>query len=75
MSNSPSPMNKNILTRAGIAGALLAVLGIVLFIILWVMLGSAQVASLPRLFTSLCVPPAVIAAIIGAYILIKRPHQ
>ncbi|MCA0453557.1 MAG: hypothetical protein LCI00_06255 [Chloroflexi bacterium] len=68
-------MNKNNLTRAGVAGALLAVFGIVLFIVLWVLLGSAQVASLPRLFTSLCVPPAVIAAIIGAYILIKRPHK
>ncbi len=75
MSNSPSPLNKNNLTRAGIAGALLAVFGIVLFISLWILLGAAQVASFPRLFASLCVPPAVIAGIVGAYILIKRPYK
>ncbi len=75
MSNSPPPMNKSNLTRAGIAGIGLAILGIVLFIVLWVVLGSAQMGNFPRLFASLCVPPAVIAGIIGAYVLIKRPYK
>lgn len=75
MSNSPPPMNKNNLTRAGIAGIGLAILGIVLFIVLWVVLGSAQLAAAPRLFASMCIPPAIIAGIIGVYVLIKQPYK
>ena len=75
MSNPPPPLNKNNLTRAGVAGAGLAILGIVLFVVLWVLLGSAQLASAPRLFASLCIPPAIIAGIIGVYILVKRPYN
>ena len=74
MSNSPSPLNGRNLTRAGIAGAVLAVLGIVLFIVLWVVLGSFQLNAMPRLFASLCIPPAIIAGIMGVYILVKKPH-
>jgi hypothetical protein len=73
MTNSPSPLNGRNLTRAGIVGAGLALLGIVLFIVLWVVLGSFNLASMPRLFASLCVPPAVIAGIMGVYILVRRP--
>jgi len=73
MSNSPSPLNGRNLTRAGIAGAVLAVLGIVLFIILWVVLGSFKMDAMPRLFASLCIPPAIIAGIMGVYILVRKP--
>ena len=73
MSNSPSPLNGRNLTRAGVAGAVLAVLAIVLFIVLWVILGSFKMDAMPRLFASLCIPPAILAAIMGVYILTRKP--
>ena len=73
MSNSPSPLNGRNLTRAGVIGLVLAVLAIVLFLILWVVLGSFKLDAMPRLFASLCVPPAVLAAIMGVYILTRKP--
>jgi lipopolysaccharide export LptBFGC system permease protein LptF len=73
MTNPPSPVNRRNLTRASIVGVILAVLAIVLFIVLWFVLGSFKLDTMPRLFVSLCIPPTVLAALIGAYILIKRP--
>ena len=74
MTNLPSPVNRRNLTRASIVGLVLAVLAIVLFIVLWVVLGSFKLDTMPRLFASLCIPPTVLAAIIGAYILIRKPR-
>ncbi|MBA3873232.1 MAG: hypothetical protein H0X30_29205 [Anaerolineae bacterium] len=73
MSNSPSPLNGRNLTRAGVIGLVLAVLAIVLFLVLWVVLGSFKLDAMPRLFASLCVPPAVLAGIMGIYILTRKP--
>ena len=73
MSNSPSPLNGRNLTRAGVIGLVLAVLAIVLFLVLWVILGSFKLDAMPRLFASLCVPPAVLAGIMGIYILTRKP--
>jgi hypothetical protein len=73
MSNTPSPLNGRNLTRAGVAGAVLAILAIVLFVVLWVVLGSFKMDAMPRLFASLCVPPAVLAGIMGVYILTRKP--
>lgn len=70
-----APLNKQTLSRATIVGVGLAVLGIVLFIVLWVVFGQMGLTSLPRLIGSLCIPPAVIAALIGAYILFVRPSN
>lgn len=75
MSNPQTPFDKNVLTRAGIAGLVLAGLGVGLFILVWIVLGEAGVADFPRLFASLCVPPAVIAAIVGGYMLVVRPGE
>ncbi len=58
--------------RALIAGAFLAVLGVVIFVLLWAALGSAGVANAPRLFISMCVPPAVIGLVVGLYALFGR---
>jgi len=56
----------------------LALLGIVVFAILWIVLGNAGVANAPagvanapRLFIALLVPPAVIGVVVGGYFLIK----
>ncbi|MBE2269082.1 MAG: hypothetical protein IAE80_12695 [Anaerolinea sp.] len=72
---SNTPLNGNNLPRIAIAGAVLAVVGIGLFLLLWVLMGSMGVSSLPRLIVSLCIPPAIIAAIIGVYILVTRSRQ
>ena len=73
MSKSP-PSLKPALSKAAIAGAVLAVFGIVLFAVLWIVLGNAGLSQTPRLFAALCIPPGVIAAIIGVYILVARPY-
>ncbi len=68
---SNTPLNGNNMPRIITAGVILAVVGIVAFILLWAMMGSAGVAMLPRLLVSLCIPPAIIAAAIGVYILTR----
>ncbi len=73
MNNSPLDGKK--IGRASIAGFGLAGLGIALFIILWVVLGQAGFETPARLFAALCIPPAVIAALMGVYILFVRPNQ
>jgi hypothetical protein len=75
MSQSPSPLNRSSLTRALMAGAALAVLGIALFAGLWVVLGSQGVDQTARLLLSLCIPPAIIAALLGAYFLLAQPGR
>ncbi len=70
-----NPFNTSSLSRAAVAGIGMAVGGIVLFIVLWVLLGRAGFDSFPRLIASLCIPPAVMAALIGGYILIVRPSN
>ncbi len=73
MDQSPDPLNRSRLTRALLAGAALAVLGITLFIALWAALGSQGVDQTARLLLSLCIPPAVIAAALGGYFLLAQP--
>ena len=62
------------MSRALIAGAVLAGLGIALFAVLWTLLGSQGVNQAARLLLSLCIPPAVIAAVLGVYLLLTRPE-
>ena len=60
------------LINASIIGGLLAVLGIGLFMLLYVGLGAANVASAPRLFGALCTPPVIIGLIVGGYAITRR---
>ncbi len=69
---SNAPLNGNNMTRILIAGMLLAVVGVGSFVLIWGMMGSAGVANLPRLLVSMCIPPAIIALIMGVYILVTR---
>lgn len=69
---SNSPFNKQNVPRMVTAGVVLAVVGVGAFIVIWLLMGNAGVANLPRLVVSLCVPPALIAAILGVYILVSR---
>ncbi len=70
----PKPLDPAVLRRTLITGGVLAFGGVVLFVVLWVGLGSANVEAFPRLILSLCIPPAVITLILGAFILfVRRP--
>ncbi|GAB4315199.1 MAG: hypothetical protein Kow00117_07240 [Phototrophicales bacterium] len=65
------PISRKALTRAAVAGVILAGIGIVLFIGIWILLD--DIDALPRLFVALCIPPGVIAIILGVFFLIVRP--
>ncbi len=65
-------MDNKTLTRTVIAGGVLSGLGIALFFLLWFGLGSAQVAQLPRVVLSVCLPPAIMAMVVGLYFIIAR---
>lgn len=75
MTQTPGPLNGKSLTRASVAGFGLATLGILLFVILWVVLGQAGFQPAARLIAALCIPPAVIALILGIYVLFVRPNR
>ncbi len=70
---SPQPTDRKRLTRALVIGAILSAAGVVLFLLLF--FGMSGVDSAPRLFVSMCIPPAVIALVLGAYLLISRGRQ
>jgi len=72
MANTPNPLNRQNMSRATIIGSALAVGGIILFLILYAALGNAGVDSIARMIVSLCVPPAVMAALVGGYFLWGR---
>lgn len=63
-------MDRNLLSRVGAAGAVLGVVGIGLFVLLWVVLGSLGVDTFMRVVISVCVPPALMALGVGVYMLI-----
>jgi hypothetical protein len=65
-------LDRKVLSRAGAAGAILGIVGIGLFVLLWVVLGSAGVDTFMRLVIAVCVPPAVLALVMGIYFLVTR---
>jgi lipopolysaccharide export LptBFGC system permease protein LptF len=72
MANTPSPFDGKRIVRASGVGVAFAIIGIVAFIGLWIVLGQAGLANAPRLFTSMCVPPLLIAILFGIYTLIVK---
>lgn len=75
MNNKPESLIPKLLMNASVYGVALAVFGIIAFIALWMVLGSAGVSQTPRLFIALCVPPVLFAAIIGVLALVKRKDK
>lgn len=65
-------LDRKLLSRAGLMGILLAVFGIGLFVLLWVVLGNAGMDNFARLMISICVPPALIALGVGLFFLATR---
>lgn len=74
MGRTPGFDGRKLLRGQGMV-AVLALLGILLFAILWQSLGAWGVANLPRLVISVCLPPAVIALIVGVYFLVFRARS
>lgn len=66
-----TPAGRPNLSKPLIMGAVLAVLGVVLFLVIYIALAESE--AVIRLFVAMCVPPAVIASIIGVYVLVARP--
>jgi hypothetical protein len=66
-------VDKRLISQVSIAGFVLSLIGLGMFALLWIVLGNANVDTFMRLFISICVPPMVMAAVVGAYILIARP--
>jgi hypothetical protein len=73
MSQSPNPLDKQSISRIGIAGAALGTLAVALFAGLWFGLGMTNLDVFPRLVIAICLPPAIMAALLGGYILVRRP--
>ncbi len=73
MSNSPNPIRRA-LSRASIIGAVLGIGAIILFIVLWVALSGTDLSLIARILLSLCIPPALLAALMGVYLLVIRPR-
>jgi hypothetical protein len=71
MANSPNPLDTN-LSRPLIIGGVMAAGGIVLFLILYAALTSAGVDALTRVVVALCIPPAIMAVLVGGYFLWGR---
>jgi hypothetical protein len=63
----PNPVNKQALSRASVAGVVLSIVAIVLFVVFWLVLGQVGLEHIPRLLLSLCVPPAIIGVIAVVY--------
>ncbi|MEP7290741.1 MAG: hypothetical protein ABI835_03110 [Chloroflexota bacterium] len=70
-----NPVNRKALSRAGIAGAVLGVAAILLFVVFWVVLGALGVTKIPQLFLSLCVPPALMAGLVLIYARVFRARS
>jgi len=74
MSDTPPPnlIDKKSISRIGIAGAVLGIFAIGLFIVLWAILGEIGLSDFPRIVASVCVPPTVLAFLFGIYFLTTR---
>jgi hypothetical protein len=72
MGNTPNAFETNRVLKFLAAGFALALFGVGVFVGMWALLGTAGMSDFPRLIMSFCLPPALIAAIIGFYLLFTR---
>jgi len=68
-----SPLNQKSMSKATVIGISLSVGGIVLFLVLYALLGNAGVEQFTRIALSVCAPPTLMAALLGGYFLLTRP--
>jgi hypothetical protein len=72
MGNKPDAFTTNRVLKFLAAGFALALFGVGVFVGMWALLGEAGMADFPRLIMSFCLPPALIAVIIGAFMLLTH---
>jgi len=73
MGKAPDSFDKKTVIRAQIAVFGLSIIGIGAFGAFWILLGEAGIGDFVRLIAAFCMPPALIAAIIGAYKVLRSP--
>lgn len=66
-------MDSKLITRMVIAGGLVGVIGIALFLGLWIFLGTITDSAFARVVLSVCLPPIILATAFGVYYLVVRP--
>jgi hypothetical protein len=71
----PNPIDSKVLSRIGLTGLIIAVLGIGLFLGLWIGLEGTGVNDFARLIISLCVPPALMSLAIGGWMLLIQGRR
>lgn len=71
MSESPKPLNSKNLSRATVVATVMGAVGIALFLGLWVVLSQTGMDAFARLLIAFCIPPALMAGGVGAYILLR----
>lgn len=70
---TPSPMPS--VRTPLIVGGILALVTIVLFVAIYSFLSTTSLEPFIRLLVSLCLPPAILSLILGAYVLMKQSKK
>lgn len=65
-------MDSRLVQRTVIAGGILGGIGIGLFFGMWVLMGSLGATPFARVVVSVCLPPVLLAAGIGVYLVVTR---
>ena len=72
MGGTPNPINPDNVGRIVIAGSVVGIIIIGLFLGSWYILGSLNVDIFFRLIISVCLPPALLFIMFGGYLLLRR---
>lgn len=75
MEESPEPSGGQQLMRIQAYVVILAVIAVILFGSCWFVLGELGIDSAPRLLASFCLPPGIIALILGIFLVIRRNNH
>ena len=67
MTQPSSPINKSSMTKASVIGSVMAVGGIILFVILYTALRNSGADPVQRVVVALCIPPILMGVLVGGY--------
>ena len=74
MGQQPTPSGGRQLLNSQLYVLLLTLSAIGLFGAIWLILGELGASGATRLFASLCLPPGIIALLIGLYVLLRSDN-
>ena len=75
MGQQPTPSGGRQILNSQLYVLLLTIAAIGLFAAIWVILGELGASGATRLFASLCLPPGIIALLIGLYVLLRGDND